>query len=98
MNLFLRRLILTAPKCSSFFSRRHAAHFTFFKDQPDPSYGLFVSLIFFFKIETFFQGPTKEMNLCQTIQNTLDITLGNDNTASKAFFFLFLLIYSKRLF
>lgn len=28
-------------------------------------------------------GPTKEMNLCQTIQNALDITLGNDNTASK---------------
>ncbi|CAF3458071.1 unnamed protein product [Rotaria sp. Silwood1] len=64
MNLFLRRLIVTTPKCSSFFLRRHVAHFTFFKDQPDPSY-----------------GPTKEMNLCQTIQNTLDITLGNDHTA-----------------
>lgn len=31
-------------------------------------------------------GPTKEMNLCQTIQNTLDLTLGNDNTASKTSF------------
>ncbi|CAF4561857.1 unnamed protein product, partial [Rotaria magnacalcarata] len=26
-------------------------------------------------------GPTKEMNLCQTIQNAIDITLGNDHTA-----------------
>ncbi len=46
---------------------------------------------FFLKMETFFQGPTKEMNLCQTIQNTLDITLGNDNTASKAYSFYFYL-------
>ncbi|CAF1162176.1 unnamed protein product [Rotaria sordida] len=64
MNSLFRRLIVGTPKCSSFFLRRHVAHFTFFKDQPDPSH-----------------GPTKEMNLCQTIQNTLDITLANDHTA-----------------
>lgn len=64
MNLVLQRLVNTTPRCISHLSRRSMAHFTFFKDQPDPAH-----------------GPTKEMNLCQTIQNVLDITLGNDNTA-----------------
>jgi 2-oxoisovalerate dehydrogenase E1 component beta subunit len=53
---------------------------------------LFLYLYFFSKSKFYFQGPTKEMNLCQTIQNTLDITLANDNTASKTFFiFIFCL-------
>jgi len=33
------------------------------------------------------------MNLCQTIQNALDITLGNDQTASKINFFLLLCLF-----
>jgi len=78
MNLSIHRLIPTISTCSPFFIRRRLAHFTFFKDQPDPSY-----------------GPTKEMNLCQTIQNVLDITLGNDHTASMLYFFIvFLLLFN----
>jgi hypothetical protein len=32
------------------------------------------------------------MNLCQTIQNALDITLGNDHTASMFVFFIIILL------
>ena len=66
MNSSIHRLIVTARRCAPLLSRRTVAHFTFVKDQPDPSL-----------------GPTKEMNLCQTIQNALDITLASDNTASR---------------
>lgn len=66
MNRSIQRLIVTARQCASSLAQRNVAHFTFTKDQPDPSL-----------------GPTKEMNLCQTIQNALDITLASDHTASE---------------
>jgi hypothetical protein len=34
------------------------------------------------------------MNLCQTIQNALDITLGNDHTASIPYFLCLFYSYS----
>ena len=82
MHHFLHRLIPSTRQCSSIFTRRHVAHFTFFKDQPDPALGLFPLPLFSKIRNSIILGATKEMNLCQTIQNTLDITLANDNTAS----------------
>lgn len=40
MNLSIHRLIPNISTCTSFLLRRRLAHFTYFKDKPDPALGL----------------------------------------------------------